>query len=418
MTGKRVEAGVVTLSLMTCLAATLSGCALFPPQNADRLPDLPLPPEPRATAPSTDEAEEAILAAVEQFLKRTQDYGLPGPPSSESGSAPVSDGAAVANATTRDGAAGRPVRPAPPGDRLAPEHDQVSANTQMGLQDTSPTRLAVALPVVESVSIRSTVSLDAAVAEPVKINTTNEPLDVRQAETPLTIDRFLSELETGAASTNDPDAEWQLRLTQLALHRDTEAVQVSQNLPQGARSMLTALIRAAVAVRRTASDPLLSGDEAIDRVDELRTVLADRADPVVSTVALCRKVATFGVFEEMGNEDFVAGQAVQAIVYSEIRNLRSDLTDDGRHRTRLATRLEVFTADGRSVWQREEPEIVDLCRRRRTDFFIAQRLTLPPSLPAGDYVLKILVEDKLSGRVDEASHGFVIGPPTSVARRF
>ena len=67
------------------------------------------------------------------------------------------------------------------------------------------------------------------------------------------------------------------------------------------------------------------------------------------------------------------------------------------------------------MWRHEEPEIVDRCRRRRKDFFIAQRIALPPTLSAGDYVLKVLVEDKLTGRADEATYPIVLVSPVSLA---
>ena len=98
-------------------------------------------------------------------------------------------------------------------------------------------------------------------------------------------------------------------------------------------------------------------------------------------MAFCRKVVTFGVYEEMAPESFVAGRGIRTIAYTEIRDFRSERNEDGQYLTRLATRLEVLTADGRSVWGHEESDIVDLCRRRRTDFFIAQRVALPPTLP-------------------------------------
>jgi hypothetical protein len=74
-----------------------------------------------------------------------------------------------------------------------------------------------------------------------------------------------------------------------------------------------------------------------------------------------------------------------------------------------------LTAAGQSIWQHEEPEIVDICRRRRTDFFVAQRITLPPTLSAGDYVLKVLMEDRLSGKANEGTCVFTIGMPVSMA---
>jgi hypothetical protein len=240
---------------------------------------------------------------------------------------------------------------------------------------------------------------------------------MRPTETIRLTDQLLLDLKSRASEMNDLDSEWRLRLAQLAFHRDAEAVEVSSNLPAGVRKMLTALIRAGVAVRQVARNPFLVGEEPLQRVEELRQVLADGADPVIPAVALCSKVVTFGVYEEMTDESLVAGQTAQTIVYTEIKNFNSELTDDGQYRTQLGTRLELFTVDGRSVWQHEEPEIVDVCRSRRSDFFIAQRVTLPPTLPAGDYILKILVEDKLSGKATEVSHPFVMNSAWSIANR-
>ncbi len=43
------------------------------------------------------------------------------------------------------------------------------------------------------------------------------------------------------------------------------------------------------------------------------------------------------------------------------------------------------------------------------------RIKLPPTLPAGNYVMKLLVEDLLSGRADEASRPLVISSALSMA---
>ena len=67
------------------------------------------------------------------------------------------------------------------------------------------------------------------------------------------------------------------------------------------------------------------------------------------------------------------------------------------------------------MWVREEPEVEDVCRRRRADFFLAQRVSFPPTLPAGDYVLKVTITDKLSGLVGGADCLFTVQAPISVA---
>jgi hypothetical protein len=47
--------------------------------------------------------------------------------------------------------------------------------------------------------------------------------------------------------------------------------------------------------------------------------------------------------------------------------------------------------------------VIDRCRNRRRDFFIADKLTVPAKLGAGNYVLKVTITDEQAQRVGEAS---------------
>ncbi|UCC30422.1 MAG: hypothetical protein JSU86_19755 [Phycisphaerales bacterium] len=420
MTGRSLDAIAARSAVVVVFTVLLCGCATLRPKWMDREPEARVAPEPPAVAQPTDKTEQEVLTAIEEFLERTQEYQFGNPtPSFARESSPGSTSARPASATTSGETDNAPVNTGPASAGLPAWPDEAFANTQVVLASTQATAAPrPALPVVQSVSIRSVPSTESPQAPPVKMKTTNEPLGMQQPEMPGLVDRLISYLKTRAAEANDLDSEWRLRFAQLAVQHDADATQVSTSLPQEERRILSALIEVAVAVREAARNPLAVGSTALSRIDELREVLADRADPVVTTVALCRKVVTFGVYEEMADDDLVSGRTSQTIVYSEIRNFRSELTDDDQYRTRLATRLEILTADGRSVWQHEEPDITDLCQRRRADFFVAQRITLPPTLPAGDYVLKVLVEDKLSGRASETSHPFVMRSAIAVSSGF
>jgi hypothetical protein len=222
------------------------------------------------------------------------------------------------------------------------------------------------------------------------------------------MEQYLDHLRSRAEAAQTFDNEWLLRLTQLALNRDAEAVAVSSALPEQSRTLLALLIGAAQAVRAVVHGAAVTDADVLRQVDDLRSALAQRADPMVHTVQLCSKVMTFGVYEEMVPAEFTAGYPIQTIVYSEIGNLRSEASADGRYRTQLSTRLEILTATGESVWIHEEPEIIDDCRRRRRDFFIAQRVTIPGTLPAGEYVLKVQVEDRLASRLGEGATRFAV----------
>lgn len=414
MIRKCMDTPTALLIATVSLIVSLTGCASLPYFPMRSRLASPVHPRPEATSTSGEASKQAILSAVEEFLERTKEYQLHESASSSlrRTTPPTAVLAAPVVATAfvaRGGAPTQPIR------RLPVAGDQAFANAQMTLQDTPAISPLPGLPVIESLSIRALPQQEVSAANVVKTKTTNQPLDTRSVQDPVTIDQVISNLKTRAAKTGDFDTEWQLRLTQLAFHRDTEALKVSRSLPLRTQSLLAALVRTAIAVRRAVSDPLLVGERELNRVNELEELLAQRIDLVVTSVALCRKVVTFGVYEELADEALVAGRTTWAIVYSEVRNFQTEQTDDGGYRTRLGTRLEVLTADGRSVWQHEEPEIADLCRRRRTDFFIAQRIELPPTLPAGNYVLKVMVEDKLSGKAGETSHAFAINSTMSVS---
>ena len=226
---------------------------------------------------------------------------------------------------------------------------------------------------------------------------------------------MLAQLRERAERIRDFDSHWQLRLVQLALGRDTVAT-ADAHLPSPERGeLMRAFFQVAVAVRDTLRNPLDGGEGALTYVDDLRVRLTDRSDPGIASIALCSRVTAFGVYDEMNAADFIAGRPTQTIVYSEIGGLHAEPLDDGHFKTKLSTGLEILTNDGTLMWDREEPEITDRCRRRRTDFFIAQRITLPATLPAGDYVLKVRVEDRISGRTNEALHPFSVSSALSLA---
>jgi hypothetical protein len=205
-------------------------------------------------------------------------------------------------------------------------------------------------------------------------------------------------------------------LVQLAMNQPITTDLAWNDGPPNSRDMLDRFVRVAEEIRRIARLPQQDREDAIDAVDALRSAVAEGAPLTIPTVALCRKVLTYGVFEPMEPEALVAGRVLQTIIYVELGHFHSQRADDGVYRTRLRTELEIFTPDGRSVWRHDEPEIVDECRRRRSDFFIAQRVSLPPTLSAGDYVLKVRVEDLLSSRIAEGSTPMTLTTTLSAGR--
>ncbi len=405
--------GVVVLLASLCCAGLLTtGCITLRPVGAGQPQAGTMPIRSTAGNGEFETADQAVLTAVEEFLERTKEYQFTNPSPTEQ---PVPMPPAVVTASIGTGIRRGADIPAPLNPTTPPPNSYALANTRVSLAASGVSGQALALPVVQRAWIHSR-SEEPPVTRKIKTNTTNEPLDTTPVQTTQGVGAFLAHLKKQTEQPGDFDAEWRLRLVQLALDYDEESVQASSGLPDEKARLLSSMVRVATALRRAARDPFSLAGEALRRVDELREVLSGWTEPSITAVAFCRKVVTFGVYEEMAPESFVAGRGIRTIAYTEIRDFRSERNEDGQYLTRLATRLEVLTADGRSVWGHEESDIVDLCRRRRTDFFIAQRVALPPTLPAGEYVLKVLVEDRLSGRASEASHTFEVHSPFSIAK--
>lgn len=382
-----------------------------------------LPSERVASAVDTrPQREPDNLTSVAEFLARTSEYQLAGSPAVYVPKRPAIE-ARMPEPTPAPlvRSENEPASSAGSEEFRRELRSVVSANTNAAIEPPTRREPALALPIVKAVTVayRAT-PVSTADAEPgsfARHNTANQPLAMRETKPEWTVDSVLERLEHQATRSGDLDGVWPLKFVQLAFHRDSDAAEMPASLPASARGILASLMRLVPAIRGLARDASTPGNEALVRLDDLRRILVDRSDPVVSKIALCRKVVTFGVYDEIGPSDFVAGRENQAIVYTEIRNLRAERSDDGRYVSRLGTRLEVLTAAGHSVWQHEEPEIVDESRDRRIDFFVAERIVLPSTLSAGDYVLKVMVQDKLSERMHEASTSFVITSAQRVTSR-
>lgn len=136
----------------------------------------------------------------------------------------------------------------------------------------------------------------------------------------------------------------------------------------------------------------------LDMSDRLRT----RADLSIPNALLCREVRGFGTYTPLETARFEAGKAHKVIVYSEVENFSSVLNDKNLWETRLEQELVLYTESGLPVWEEKTPT-TDLCRNRRTDFFIARIITLPANLTLGRYVLKVSITDPQAGRIAETS---------------
>ena len=130
----------------------------------------------------------------------------------------------------------------------------------------------------------------------------------------------------------------------------------------------------------------------LDMADRLR----NQAELLIPTLALCRKVDGFGVYEPIEPARFIAGREQPVIVYCEVENFSSNLNDQKRWETKLAEEVVLYDEqNGLEVWRDKQTHaIVDYSRNRRHDFFIVKLIHLPANLTIGRFLLKVSVVDQ------------------------
>ena len=350
------------------------------------------------------------LAAIDSFLARTAQFESDTPESADRPK-PENERNDPSAHQQRTQANGQENAVWPPGatveTRIEPapanRGGSLAANGVIEIEAPVTARTTPAIPKVLAVSVRAAGGspLKATPEPEAERTAANAPANAQAPQRQATVADLFNMLRNREEGSS---ASWVWKVS-LAEHllippSERESPTESENSEQPAWQNLAALIDSVAEMQTGNQTPSKAARVALER---LQREVSETIDPEVSAVALCRKVVTFGVYEEAATEDFVAGRPIQTIVYSEIRHLRTQELENEIYETRLAARLELFTADGTSVWTKEEPDVVDRCRRVRSDFFIAQRISLPVTLSAGDYILKIFVEDKIAGRATESS---------------
>lgn len=135
---------------------------------------------------------------------------------------------------------------------------------------------------------------------------------------------------------------------------------------------------------------------------ELGDRLSAQAELSVPMVALCTRVTSFGVYDPIEPARFIAGKEHPIIIYCEVENFLSQLTEQGRYETRLNQDVVLYTeSSGMPVWSLKRSECVDLAHRRHHDFFMVRKTALPATLTIGSYLLKVTVEDEHARHIAE-----------------
>ncbi len=363
---------------------------------------------------AADDAESPEVREVErqisQFLEALNRYDESPPTSPSVVSSPP--------AAPPDGRGSHERPPAVPETPLA---GSPGVNTGLVLDppataDDSTPPPAPVLPVVQSVTVHSAAPLPeppSPDAQAVGVNTAIEPSLPEEQEG---LDGMIERLrEHVAEHPNDTESVWRLVLLELARGDDIRVREYLDGVARETGDTISTTADVLRTVREALCEPGPASDRALEAIQRLRSHFTRDAELLIPNVALCIRVSAFGVYDEMDPSALVPFHSNPVIVYSELRNFHSERTEDALYRVTLSSRLEVLTADGRSLWTHEEPQIVDRSRQRREDFFLAQRVSLPADLGPGEYVLKVMIEDTTAAKATEATLPFRIGA-TAVSR--
>ncbi len=205
------------------------------------------------------------------------------------------------------------------------------------------------------------------------------------------------------------DDQLRLRLLYLATGQDEKAI---APIPAGdpmQTEFIVALLKTLRNSKNLITDPAGKDPSALAALDELRRLLGQQLPVSIPRIALVTRINSFGDYQLLNPPKFPPGRAIHVFLYTEVYNFRSEPTDDGKLRTVLSEKVEIFDSAGKIVWQRTEPSIVDRVVTPRRDFFIPFPINLPGELPAGEYILKATVEDKIGATADQQRLTFAVG---------
>ncbi len=197
-----------------------------------------------------------------------------------------------------------------------------------------------------------------------------------------------------------------------ALSRNEIPAEPPANIAEDDRKLLRSVVDSLMSFRMTLRSANTLRQTKVAPLIDLSEKVRSEIPLSLPTLALCRSVERFGVYDPIEPARFTAGRETPVVVYCEVDHFRSNPAEQGGWETKL-TYEAVLYSDAESavaVINKKPTQIVDRCRNRRRDFFLADRMTIPANLPVGKYVLKVTVIDQLANLVAEKSAPVVVTP--------
>jgi len=181
----------------------------------------------------------------------------------------------------------------------------------------------------------------------------------------------------------------------LALLNGDKDGQVSQKLSPSDQKVFSDLLAALDAMKASPNSSLAQRTAPI--LEVARSWQQD-ADLSLPRLVLASRVDSFGVFAPVAGT-FDQGKRYTVIIYCEVANFSTKKADDGWFSTRLSQQESLITEDGLLVWRPNSEEIEDRCLNQRQDFYLVKKLTIPETLAAGKYSLRMSVTARNSNKI-------------------
>jgi hypothetical protein len=192
----------------------------------------------------------------------------------------------------------------------------------------------------------------------------------------------------------------------LALLKAENAGEVGKKLSTADQKVLSDLVAALEAMQGP------EGSDGGGKEATGVTSVAQRAAPLLAAaknwqqesdlslprIVLATRVDSFGVYTPVAST-FEQGKRHTVIIYCEVANFASQKGDDGWFTTKLSQQETLITDDGLLVWRPNAEEIEDRSLNQRRDFYLVKKLTIPETLAAGKYILRMSVTDRNNNKI-------------------
>lgn len=257
-------------------------------------------------------------------------------------------------------------------------------------------------PVLEEVRVSPAESPSTDLATPEQTRPTANPASPPREP----IDTFQQKLESLEAKVraepNNYGDQFKLRMMYLLAGQEEKATGAINGTDADLQELIIAHFKTLLAAQAgSGRDAALAANRQLGELENLRDLVRAKADLQVPKVVVCSAIEGFGRYTPIEPAEFQAGQKNRILLYIEVDNFVSEKTASGMYRTLLSVRQSLLTKAGEEMWTTQDSNIEDLARQQRRDFYLTVGpLSIPATLAAGEYVLKVEVEDVLAGKLN------------------